>query len=443
MRVQPGGWKSGAWFLWGLLFADLSQSMQVFGADEFEREPISYSTAPVDNAVSRLQQRLDAGNAKLDFGEGQGYLRSLLKELAVPEESQVLVFSKTSMQRHRIGPKTPRALYFSDHTYVGFCQFGSVLEVSAVDPNLGTVYYTLDQQPTPRPRFKRQGDSCLLCHASSQTRGIPGHLVRSVFPDTSGLPILSSGSYRIDQTSAIDRRWGGWYVTGTHGMQTHLGNLILKEQREPEQVKNLGGLNVTSLKDRFDTSAYLNGHSDIVALMVLEHQTEMHNLITRANFQTRLALFEEVLLNREFKRPEDYRSETTARRIKSAAEPLVKYMLFSGEAKIAEKIQGTSSFATDFAKRGPRDARGRSLRDLDLEGRLFKFPCSYLIYSDAFAGLPQAARSYVYGRLWTILNGNDTGRDHEHLTAGDRQAILEILLATKNDLPTYWRAARP
>lgn len=440
MAVKLSGWKVGGWLV---LLAGLTESTGVLEADEFEREPIRYSTAPMDNAVSRLQQRLDAGKAKLDFAEKQGYLRSLLRELAVPEASQTLVFSKTSMQRHRIGPKTPRALYFNDDVYIGFCQYGSVLEISAVDPNLGALYYTLDQEPTPRPKFKRQGDSCLLCHASSHTRGVPGHLVRSVYPDASGLPILSSGSYRIDQSSPIERRWGGWYVTGTHGKQAHLGNLIVHDKREPEQIDNRGGLNVTDLKDRFDTSAYLNGHSDIVALMVLEHQTEMHNLITRASFQTRLALYDEVLLNREFKRPEDYRSDTTARRIKSVAEPLVKYMLFSGEAKLSEKMKGTSSFSVEFAKLGPRDARGRSLRALDLQSRLFKYPCSYLIYSDAFAGLPEAARSYIYRRLWVILNGNDTGRDYDHLTAEDRQAILEILRATKRDLPDHWRSRMP
>lgn len=423
---------------WIVLLA-LAEAARLVAADEFEREPIQYSKAAPDNAVSRLQDRLDTGKARLVFDERQGFLRALLKELSVPESSQVLVFSKTSMQRHRIGPKTPRALYFNDNVYVGYCRSGAVLEISAVDPKLGAVFYTLDQEAASRPKFKRQGDSCLLCHASSQTRSVPGHLVRSVFPDAVGLPILSSGSYRIDQTSPIARRWGGWYVTGTHGKQSHLGNLVLQEPREPEEIDNRAGLNVTDLKGRFDTSAYLTGHSDVTALMVLEHQTEMHNLITRASFQTRVALHDELLLNRELKRPDDYVSETTSRRIKSVIEPLVRYLLFSGEARLGEKMTGTSSFATDFARPGPRDPRGRSLRDLDLASRLFKYPCSYLIYSDAFAGLPEAARYQVYRRLWAILNGNDSGRDYDHLTADDRQTILEILQATQRDFDS-WRA---
>ena len=409
--------------------------------DEFEREPINYTKAVPDNPVSRLQQRIDAGKVKLSFDGEYGYLKQLLDELNVPTSSQALVFSKTSLQRHRIGPKTPRALYFNDDVYVGHCRNGAVLELSVADPQLGAVFYTLDQQPSDRPKLVRQGDSCLLCHGSSQTRGIPGHLIRSVFPDKSGHPILASGTYRIDQTSPINKRWGGWYVTGTHGKQPHLGNLLLSEAREPEQVDNLGGLNVTDLTDRFDTSHYLTPHSDLVALMVLEHQAEMHNHLTRANFQTRLALHEAAALNKELGRPADYQSESTARRIRSACDPLVKYLLFAGEAKLTDKMQGTTPFAAEFAQRSPRDAKGRSLRDFDLETRLFKYPCSYLIYSPSFDALPAAAKDYVLQQLYDTLTGRPYTRDFDHLTAEDCQAILEILRATKPDLPAYWHAA--
>jgi hypothetical protein len=429
------------WVLFSL--AGLAAVASLAAAEDIERAPIHYSTAPADNAVSRLQQRLDTGQAKLLWQPGQGYLRSVLQELGVPVSSQVLVFSKTSMQRHRIGPQTPRALYFSDDVYVGYCQHGKVMEFGAVDGSLGAVFYTLDQAAAAWPRLTRQGDSCLICHGSSQNQGLPGHLLRSVFPDSDGQPILSSGSYRIDQTSPLKQRWGGWYVTGTSGKQTHLGNLILKERLEPEQVENQAGLNVTDLKGCCDTSAYLTGHSDIVALMVLEHQTEMHNRITRAGWQTRLALHDEAALTKELGRPVDYRSETTSRRIKSACEPLVQYLLCSGEAQLTDRVRGTSSFADDFVRRGPRDGRGRSLRDLDLERRLFKYPCSYLIYSAAFDALPPQAKGYVYDRLWDILNGNDASSAFEHLSEADRRAILEILRATKPDLPSYWRQPAP
>jgi hypothetical protein len=409
-------------------------------SDDFERAPINYSKATPDNPISRLQSKLDIGKLHLAFHKDLGYLPSVLKELQIRESSQVLVFSKTSMQRTRIAPKSPRALYFNDEMYVGFCQGGQVLEISAVDPKLGAVFYTLDQQAADKPRFMRQTDSCLLCHGSSQTRNVPGHVLRSVYPDRTGEAILSLGSLRVDQTTELNRRWGGWYVTGTHGKQMHLGNLIVKNRNDRETIaNNPEGQNITSLKNFFDPSAYLTPHSDIVALMVLEHQAEAHNLIARAGIQARLALHDQALLNKELGRGQEYYSETADRRIKSVVDPLVRYLLFSGEAKLTEKIEGTSTFAAAFAKAGPRDAKGRSLREFDLGRRLFKYPCSYLIYSEAFAELPAPVKECVYQQIHDVLTDRHYGGGFGHLSAADRQAILEILRDTKKDLPDYWR----
>ncbi len=408
------------------------------GAQDFEREPINYLTAFTDNPVSRLEVRLEQGVARLEHDEQRGYLNSLLKELDVPVSSQTLVFSKTSLQRNRIAPRTPRAIYFNDEMYVGFCQHGEVLELSAVDPGLGAVFYTLSQEATDTPKPIRQNDNCLLCHGSSNTRGVPGHLVRSVYVDAGGLPVLSMGTHRIDHSSPIEKRWGGWYVTGTHGNQSHLGNLVMTSTRQTEPVNNAAGQNVTDLDSRFKTSAYLSPHSDLIALMVLEHQAEAHNLLTRANFQTREALHAEAGLNRDLKEPREHRWDSTTTRIKHASESLVKYLLFSGEAPITSKLQGTTAFANEFSQRGPRDSKGRSLRDFDLERRLFKYPCSYLIYSRSFDALPGEARSVVLRRMWEVLSGADRSREFSHLSDEDRAAILEILRETKPDLPPEW-----
>jgi hypothetical protein len=410
--------------------------------DDFEQPPINYGNTEANNAVAQLKQRLHTGQVKLQYDEHFGYLRSFLKALAIPESSQMLVFSKTSLQRNRISPRTPRALYFNDDIYVGYCQGGEVLEISTADPQLGTVFYTLEQKTQGPPNLRRRGETCLLCHGSSQTGGAPGHLVRSVLCDSDGLPILSAGTYRTDHTSPLAQRWGGWYVTGTSGRQAHLGNLVCKDRHLMGAPDNTAGRNITDLSGRVDLADYPTRHSDIVAQLVLAHQTQAHNLITRASFQTRMALHAEAALNKELKEPPDHRWESTTRRIQSACEPLVKGLLFAGEAKLTGKVQGTATFAADFIKRGPRDGKGRSLRDLDLEQRLFKYPCSYLIYTPSFAALPPAARDFVYERLWVILHGNDPGRDFDFLTEADRRAILEILLATKTDLPDYWRGKR-
>lgn len=412
-------------------------------AQDYDREPILYAKSKSGDRVAQLIERLERGATRLDYEPRIGYLRSLLKELNVPESSQTLVFSKTSLQRHRIGPATPRALYFNDDTYVGFCRQGEVLELSAVDPQLGAVFYTLQRDEFLKPRLVRQGESCLICHGSSQTKDVPGYMIRSVYPDEEGLPIFSAGTHRVDHTTPLENRWGGWYVTGTHGAQQHLGNFLAKEVPRPDLVDNSAGMNLTNLERRFDATQYLSGHSDLVALMVLEHQAEGHNLITRANFQTRQALAYQQALNRELNEPADHVWDSTRSRIKSVCEPLVEYLLFSGEAPLTHAIAGTASFAADFSQHGPRDRRGRSLREFDLQRRLFRYPCSYLVYSPGFRGLPREASNYVVARLKSVLAGEDRSKKFDHLTADDRRAIQEILEDTVADMAERGPARAP
>jgi hypothetical protein len=410
---------------------------------DIERDPINYSAATPRNAVTRLRDRIAKGTTKLDFEPDHGYLRSLLQELDVPESSQVLVFSKTSLQRDRITPKTPRAIYFNDDVMVGFCLRGGVIELSAADEVVGTAFYTLDQVPERKSVPRRQTESCLLCHSSSANQGIPGHLVRSLFVDRQGNPLLSSGSFRTDHSSPLAERWGGWYVTGTSGVQKHMGNMICKGRQEPEEVDNADGVNVVSLQDRLTIGLYPTPHSDIVALMVLEHQLGMLNRLARAGLETRSALYYEREMNKALGRPEGTRSDSARSRIRNVGEAVVRYMLMAEEASLTGRIEGTSTFASDFAGRGPRDTKGRSLRDFDLENRLFRHPCSYLIYSRAFDSLPGEVKEYIYQRLWEILNGRATGKHDPEIAAGDREAILAILRETKSDLPDYWVAVSP
>ena len=406
--------------------------------EDYEREPISYLTCSETNRVTKLQERIDQGDVALNHDSVHGYLRSVLKELEIPIASQILVFSKTSFQPRQISPQEPRAIYFSDDTYVGWTQGGSVLEISSIDPWQGPMFYALGQQETNRPTFARKNHECLNCHGSSPTRYTPGHLVRSVFPAPSGLPILKAGTYRTSQNSALEERWGGWYVSGTHGDQRHMGNVIATETADGAEIDPDQGANKKDLRQLFDTSPYLTSHSDIVALMILEHQTEMHNLITRANYQTRTALHRQAVMDEILGRPKAQLSDQTKRIIKSSGDRMLAYMLFCDEETLSAQIRGTSSFAEEFMGRGPRDRFDRSLRDLDLRRRMFKYPCSFLIYSKAFDRLPPAMKHYVYRRLWAILNGDASDPAYLHLSAADRKAVLEILIETKQGLPDYW-----
>jgi hypothetical protein len=407
----------------------------VTGQVSYEGRPIDYLEGPVDDPIARLQERLDRGEVELEYDDRHGYLPSVLDRLGVSETSQVLVFSKTSFQHTRISPRSPRALYFGDDAYIGWVRGGDVLEISAVDPEQGAIFYLLDQRRSPRPTFERQTYDCLSCHASGRTQGVPGHLVRSVFTGPDGQPAYNAGSFVTDQTSPLDERWGGWFVSGTHGDQTHMGNVFIRDRDDPERLDRAAGANIEDLSDRFDSSAYLSSHSDIVALMVLEHQTQMHNRITAAGYQARVALDTEAGINEALGRPAGSMSDSTRRRIEGAAEELLEYMLFAGEARLSAPIAGTSGFAEHFASIGRRDRRGRSLREFDLKSRLVRYPCSFLIESEAFEALPDETRDHIDRRMLEILSGADRDPKYDHLSPEDRQAILEILRDIEVDLP--------
>jgi hypothetical protein len=402
-------------------------------------DAIRYTKGPVNDVVARLQQRIDQGLVALRFEDEFGYLRSILKELSVPPPSQVLVFSKTSFQAPRIGPRLPRALYFNDNVTVGFVRTGEVLEFAALDPKQGIVFYTLDQERSAHPRFERR-DICLQCHQSSATLGIPGLMVRSLTPDRTGMPVMSAGGFITDHRSALKDRWGGWYVTGTTGEQAHMGNAVLPDATAEDDKLPIseGTRNLTDLKHLIDTGAYLTPHSDIVALMTLEHQTRMDNLMIRVGWEARLAMHENTAINRAPREPESQVRESAAHRIDTAVEELLEYMLFRDEANLAEPVKGTSGFAEEFEKLGLRDSQGRSLRDFDMKTRMFRYPCSYMIYSDAFDGMPDAVKDRLYLRLGQVLTGKDSSPRFAYLAPSDRKAILEILLATKKNLPSGW-----
>lgn len=411
---------------------------------DFEREPINYNEATPENAISRLQQQLEEGERELQYSPRDGYLPSLLELLEVPVDSQGLVFSKTSLQVRRITPRNPRAIYFSDDIYVGHVPGGDLLEISVADPHLGAVFYTLNQRETSKPRLQRQTHQCTQCHVGSMTKNVPGHMVRSVYPAADGRPELKHGSFITTPASPLKERWGGWYVTGTHGRDHHLGNTTIRSSESPNSIDRGRGANVTELSSYLDTARYLSPHSDLVALMVLEHQTEMHNLLTAAHFQAIHTQTDALAMNKALEREDDFESDSTLRRLNNAAEMVVEGLLFAGEYRLKAPVAGTSDFAETFASRGPHDDQGRSLRQFDLQTRMFKYPCSYLIYSEAFQALPVAVKSRVYARLGEILTSkvpeNSTSDDEKfaHLSPADRGAIREILQGTLDDLPQGW-----
>ena len=389
------------------------------------------------DGIARLQSRIDRDEVKLDYDAQWGYLPSLLEALKIPRSSQLLVFSKTSAQFRLIRPSSPRALYFNDDIYVGWVRGSHFMELSAADPAGGGVFYTLRQEPSKKPRFVPDNGACLQCHESGRTLGIPGHLTRSVYPSSDGTPYYHLGTTDVDVTTPISERFGGWYVTGT-ASGTHRGNATLASPSQAPEFEEGSDATVTDLGDHFSVEAYLTPHSDIVAHLVLAHQTQIHNHIALANLEARKALAYRDDMTRILGEPSEDLLASVRRRIEGPSESLVRHLLLSGEAPLPGPVEGNTSFADDFEQRGPRDSKGRSLRSLDLTSRLFRYPCSFLIYSDAFGALPRQVKSYVYGRLKEILDGHDESEQFSHLSGDDRLAIQAILRDTLPEAAAYW-----
>jgi hypothetical protein len=433
------GWLLAAGWLTGPAQAQVAVQNQ--GYMPYSDEPINYRSVTPNDPVAVLQRKIDAGEITLAYDPGFGYLKAVLNQLKIPVSSQTLVFSKTSFQYKKISPETPRALYYNDDVYVGFVHDGKALEIISFDPMQGAIFYLLDVKQAPHPQFQRAELDCTQCHIVPATRSVPGVLLRSIFPTTTGTQVIRSASFITGQDSPLKDRWGGWYVTGTHGAQTHMGNAVVPESQAPEQLDRSAGANIRKLSGRFDRSFYLTGDSDVVAHLVLAHQTQMHNLITLTNYKTRLTLYAEAAKNKAAGLPAGMLSDAAKEKYQRPAEELLRYLLFTNEAPLDGEIKGTSGFTEEFAAGGLRDPEGRSLRDFDLRTRIFKYRCSYLIYSEDFDALPSPAKEYVYRRLLEVLSGRDQGPDFARLTKQDRETILEILLATKSNLPADWKVS--
>lgn len=372
----------------------------------YGQPPIDYHADDARDPVAKLADAIAAGDVELVHEETTGYLTSLLRALDVPVSSQMLVFSKTALNVRLINPQTPRAVYFNDDVYVGWVPRTKSIEISADDPLKGGTFYTLSQDPDRPIRFEREA-RCLACHAGSTTLKVPGHLARSFLVDDKGRP--QSGYSRITHDTALEKRFGGWFVTGHFGESTHMGNL-----RSPAEVERRASdphfrVSVTDLAPLVDLSTYPSQHSDAVAHLVLHHQLHGRNLITRLAYETRLGK----------------RSDVEDR--------LLRYLFFVDEPRFESPVRGSTDYAEWFESRGAKDDRGRSLRQLNLETRLFEHRLSYLVLSESFNELPEIARQRVWKRIDTVLAGENPTPEFERIPTAERRAIREILMAARSD----------
>jgi hypothetical protein len=390
-------------------------------ADYWDLPPIRYSDTKPEDSLAKLAAGLESGARRVEGSSPLERLKFVLHELKVPEESQILVFSKTSHQNPLIHPKNPRALFFSENAYVGYVP-GGVIEAVVNDPELGPVFYTIEANAKTGLKIERDLSNCMSCHGTTRTEGVPGLQVRSVFPNVDGHPLLAMGTSHVNHDTPLPERWGGYYVTGRSSLP-HLGNRTYEEggdgTPQPSDLANVSGL--------IDASKYPKPTSDIVALMVLEHQCRMNNLLTAATMQYRRAHF----LSRALDSQGDPDAGSAGRVADGSAEKIAECLFFKDEVDPGEGIEGGEAFQKMFAARFPQTKDGESLADFQLYGRIFKNRCSYMVYSQAFRDLPPRVKSAVLIRMKAVLAGDDPAINW--LKESERKRISTILTETLPD----------
>ncbi|HZM01579.1 MAG TPA: hypothetical protein VFC44_01025 [Candidatus Saccharimonadales bacterium] len=400
----------------------------------YELPPINYSDAKPEEVVTRLEAGIITGKVKL-AGTDRQVVQTLLRLLHVPIASQLLVFSKTSFQKDIISPDHPRALYYTDNCYVGWVP-GGLVEVVAIDPKLGPIFYSFDPRglsAEKKPEFSRES-FCLRCHGGNFIEGIPAVFARSLFADKEGEPIFRQGSEVVDYRTLFSERWGGWYVTGQHGSTVHRGNVYASEDGDQLVFNPALGANVTNLSRYFDTSDYLTNTSDIVSLLVFEHQLAMQNALTRAGINCRHMLDYQKRLQVDLKEPAPSDIEPSFDSVRKvfdhSADDVVDTLLFKDEAVMPKTLIGSVAFQKVFTGNAPRAPDGSSLKDLLLSEHLFKNRCGYLIYSDSFLSLPPPLKHRIYARLDHALDSKHPNPRYSYIGDAERQRINFILRAT-------------
>jgi hypothetical protein len=392
------------------------------GEIAFDQSPHDYWKRPLTDRFTRLKTEIESGRLSLEANGEKAFLLGLLKALDIPASSQMLVFSTTSLQLRLISPSNPRALFFNEDLYVGYIPGGRI-EVVSIDPDLGGIYYIFDIPRGAQPLQVERSNRCMNCHASEDTGYVPGLVVKSVMPGPHG---GSLDAYRQGQTGhavPFKNRFGGWYVTGYHGPEEHLGNFI--GRLSPEGLTKIpivpGQL--------FDFARYPVPTSDILPQLLHEHQAGFVNRVVAATYRAR-ELAESG---------NGIPGAAAGAELDAIARALTRYLLFADETPLPEGgIEGDPAFKTDFLRSRRMAANGASLKDFDLQTRLFRNRCSYMIYSAAFRGLPPAVKQRVYRRLGDALSVTAPDAEYAFLPAGEKQTIHGILRSTLPDLPPGW-----
>jgi hypothetical protein len=389
-------------------------------AIDYKAPPHNYWEREPHDVFSELLKKMASGEVKLDTSEEKSFVRSILAALDVPVSSQLLVYSATSMQSERINARNPRALYFNEDVYVGVVP-GGLVEVISIDPELGGVFHVFDYpRPGVMPRVER-ATKCFNCHATNATQRLPGLIAESVAPLPNGGSYESYRGKEQGHQIPLAIRFGGWHVTSAKPFGP------TKEGAYAQTTAN--GVRIVRIKpgEMSDLGKHLMATSDILPNLVHEHQLGFDNRIIQAAY-----------LGREMEVKGGALSASDEALLNDKARELVRYVLFADEAKLPPGgIVGNPQFSKDFARNKKAIANGASLKDFDLKTRMFKYRCSYMIYTPQWQKMPSIVKTRIYAGMKAALSGKT--RDFAYLPAEERLGIVAILRETLPDLPADWR----
>lgn len=426
LRIFAGSYSEWMKKFYVLVLLVGSLALSATGQDINYYDPYSpaheYHTRELNDPFTRLIGDFESGKLEFDKQSGKAFISSLLEHLEIPASSQLLVFSRTSLQTRKISGSNPRAMYFNENVYVGYIPGGKV-EIISLDPEVGAIFYIFDIPKSEElPVIERSG-RCMNCHAVALTRRVPGLSTRSVIPGSNWGKLVAFHDKEIGHQIPLGDRFGGWHVTGDPGISDHKGNLT---------GERVGGNIITEAIEpgtEFDWSAYLTETSDILPHLLLEHQSGFMNMALEASYRTRAYQY----IGKGEIKPEH------AEVLHDLADELVRYLLFADEAEFPEGgIQVDAQYREDFLADRREASNGLSLKDLDLESRLFKHRCSYLIYSDVFQANSDLFKQQVYKILGEAIGTETPDPDFAYLSATEKKAIRSILKETLNDLPDDW-----
>lgn len=413
-----------------------AESVEAQAFNDFELEPHNYYDLVPEDGMSRLIEKWQKGEH--DFGSETGLkaLEKLLHDLDIPVSSQVLVFSKTSLQRDLVSPDNPRAMYFNEDIHVAWMPGGKI-EVNSFDAHAGGLFFfeLPPKNPGERVGFEMQR-RCFGCHGGSATNFLPGPLGRSNFTDLTGRRLRGVRSHiRVGHAVPFEERWGGYFVTNAPPTLEHMGNGFAERVGREIAITDSSKRSTTDLGEFFDPEKLLRPDSNILPLMLFDHQIEFHNLLVEALYRHRTL---EYYTEQNGGTPPTGMPQSVAKHF----DKLVSYLLFADEVSLAgHDFQLPTEFAADFRRNARESSAGDSLKDFDLKTHLFRNRCSYMIHSRSFEEAPAAMKERVYDRLWSILSPDQAPEEYAYLGDDERSRILQILRETKTDLPATWTAS--